>query len=620
MAQQSQQWPHERDATEPKVGSSNLSGRVREEHARYSSIAVGEWLYLHLRPNANDGRPHIDQRLPGEVARPIGQPVSFEGPAPGTLCRVNNLAHGVDAHARGGGSERSGGRRALVLLAGLALAAGMLASPPASSAASVAAVAHVRVRRPGVYRVAITVSNRAATRSRIRIAIGARGIRIRRTLTAGFMGHARLVLRIPISVRSITVRALGQRSRPILVVVIHRLGPLPKRRSSAPTATVTLSSATPDTDATVTATVVAGDRGGAPISLSFAWSVNGTVIQSATTNSLTDAYDLSLPGHGDYGDTVTVTVVPTAGGLTGMAARASALVTAPAAGTVLEYPVSATIPSGLAAGPDGNLWFSTEQSHYLGRITPSGAPTLLPLPTSGNLGGITTGPDANVWFTNFTGNAIGRITVAGAVTEFPVPTPGAGLAGIVTGSDGNLWFAETTGDKIGRITPTGTITEFRVPTASAFPHGLSKGPDGNIWFAEIMGNKIAKITPAGTITEFALPNAGSQPQVVTAGPDGAMWFTEAAGRIGRITVGGAITQFSLSSSSASPVGITAGQDGNVWFTEKAADKIARITPAGVITEFPVPTPAASPDKIIAGPDGNLWFTEHNADKIGRITP
>src|SRR5439155_356923 len=45
--------------------------------------------------------------------------------------------------------------------------------------------------------------------------------------------------------------------------------------NSAPVATVSLSSATPDTNATVTATVVASDADGDPISLTYVWSVNG---------------------------------------------------------------------------------------------------------------------------------------------------------------------------------------------------------------------------------------------------------------------------------------------------------------------------------------------------------
>jgi streptogramin lyase len=289
-------------------------------------------------------------------------------------------------------------------------------------------------------------------------------------------------------------------------------------------------------------------------------------------------------------------------------------------GTVTEYslPIKAT-PSGIAKGPDGNLWFSLEQSKSVGRLTPSGVFTLYPLPTSGNLGGITAGPDGNVWFTEYTANKIAKITPTGVITEYTLPSS-SGVAGITAGSDGNLWFAESAANRIGRITTSGVITIFNVPTASAFPHGINLGTDGNVWFAEMNASKVARIAPNGVITEFTLPTPSANPDVINAGPDGNMWFTEDIGKIGRITTSGVTTEFPLSNGAAWPVGITAGPDGNIWFTEKTANRIGRITPNGVITEFPVPTASSQPDKIAAGPDGNLWFTEHNRSKIARITP
>src|ERR1700684_2873465 len=54
--------------------------------------------------------------------------------------------------------------------------------------------------------------------------------------------------------------------------------------------------------------------------------------------------------------------------------------------------------------------------------------------------GIAAGPDGNVWFTELGANVIGRSTLTGEMTEF------TGLAGpaetIAAGPDGNLWFTE----------------------------------------------------------------------------------------------------------------------------------------------------------------------------------
>src|SRR4249919_764973 len=82
------------------------------------------------------------------------------------------------------------------------------------------------------------------------------------------------------------------------------------------------------------------------------------------------------------------------------------------------------------------------------------------LPNAGSLpNGIAAGPDGNVWFTEYSGNRIGRITPAGVITEFPVPTPDSQPNGIIAGPDKNLWFTELAGNKIARITPSGGITE-----------------------------------------------------------------------------------------------------------------------------------------------------------------
>src|SRR6266571_5069926 len=108
------------------------------------------------------------------------------------------------------------------------------------------------------------------------------------------------------------------------------------------------------------------------------------------------------------------------------------------------------------------------------RITEYWVPTPSSWPS-----GITAGPDGNLWFTEFDGERIGRITIEGAITEYTVPTLYSGPWGIAPGSDGNLWFTEYDTNLIGRITPGGAITEYPIPTSRSFPRGITAGPDGN---------------------------------------------------------------------------------------------------------------------------------------------
>jgi len=49
-----------------------------------------------------------------------------------------------------------------------------------------------------------------------------------------------------------------------------------------------------------------------------------------------------------------------------------------AVGTITEFS-PASLPRGITAGQDGNLWFA--ESNNIGRITPSGSITTFPVPT-----------------------------------------------------------------------------------------------------------------------------------------------------------------------------------------------------------------------------------------------
>ena len=174
---------------------------------------------------------------------------------------------------------------------------------------------------------------------------------------------------------------------------------------------------------------------------------------------------------------------------------------------VVEFvvPTPGAIVAGLAAGPDGNIWF-TENIQSGGRL-----PLLL-------------------------SNGIWRISGTGAISEFHLSGGGgvglaATAAGPVFGFGGSFWFAEASFFPIPQAaieegTPTGSLTQFDVTSAVS---SLTYGPDGNIWFiapATVAATAtIGSITTSGVITTFDLP-ARSAPSAIAAGSDGNLWFTE----------------------------------------------------------------------------------------------
>lgn len=226
---------------------------------------------------------------------------------------------------------------------------------------------------------------------------------------------------------------------------------------------------------------------------------------------------------------------------------------------------------------------------------------------------LSVGPDGNIWFTENTAHKIGRMTTTGILTEFSTGLlPGSALKGIVTGADGNMWFGDDNGPCFGKITMSGAITEYPTGLTGASPDYLTLAPDGNIWLTEFNSSQIARISTNGAVTEF--PTA-SNPRSITPGPDGDLWYLTnfSPEVLGRTTLNGKTTEFPVLD--AGPL-ITEGPDGNMWTSSYSGNQVYKITPSLAITSYPVP---GNPVGIVTGPDGNLWVTEQLGNSIDRVT-
>jgi streptogramin lyase len=297
--------------------------------------------------------------------------------------------------------------------------------------------------------------------------------------------------------------------------------------------------------------------------------------------------------------------------------------------TEFATPTVASNPSGIAYGPDGNVWFLEQAGNNIGRLTPTGQFSEISIPTVNSQPfGIVDGPDGALWFTEQAGQSVERVALNGTITSFPTDTDDANAqpSGITLGPDGNLWFTEQGAGEISQIIASGAnmgkINEFQLPHgASSQPVNITLGSDGNLWFTEQGIDKIGRITTAGVVTEFSLPTDAFSPKPfgITTGPDGNLWVTlPGTNKIARVTTSGLVREFTLPTAGANPQGITVATDGNLWFTETTASQIGTITTAGVISEVATPTPNSFPSFITPGPDGNLYFTEANASQIGKI--
>ncbi len=330
-----------------------------------------------------------------------------------------------------------------------------------------------------------------------------------------------------------------------------------------------------------------------------------------------------VPVEADVGLTLRVKVTAKNSGGSN-SAFSTATNQAKATGQITEYSLSGR-PEGIAAGPDGNLWFADPLTNEIGKITTSGVVTEYAVPKESYPDAIAAGPDGNLWFTDELSNKIGKITTSGTITEYSLPS-GSEPIGITAGPDGNLWFTELGTTKIGKITTSGTVIEEYGPLRAS-PELITAGPDGNLWFTYYGTSpkaKVGKITTSGTVTEYTLLKEGGA-KGITAGPaqENALWFVRqgisgTSASVGKITTSGTVTEYSLPEYSE-PNAIVAGADGNLWFTESNTNKIGRVTPSGTITEYALPK-ESYPLRITSGPDDNLWFTDYSSRKIGKITP
>jgi len=312
-----------------------------------------------------------------------------------------------------------------------------------------------------------------------------------------------------------------------------------------------------------------------------------------------------------------------------------------AAVTITEFPVASPNGPGPITSTDNHIWFTEPNDDTIGRISPTGVVTEYPLSAGfQEPRGIAAAPDGTVWFTE-TGShegaeGIERIDASGTIAQFPVPD-GTLPFGITTGPDGNVWFTRRGFPSgIARMTSMGEVTNFPAGLHNA-PLNIVTGPDGALWFTEdgiVDGGSgaIGRITTSGSLTEYVLPTpagASSGAGDIAVGSDGNLWFTWAtqaspdlasvSRSIGRITPAGVITEFPVSSGHGWPSGgIAAGPDGNLWFTTGAANTVASISTSGTIEQYPVPTANSFPIDVVAGPDGNVWFSEASSSKIGRV--
>jgi len=354
-----------------------------------------------------------------------------------------------------------------------------------------------------------------------------------------------------------------------------------------------------------------------------------TIPNSSTTATLTyngGTLNSGLPG----GPTATVV----ANG-TGISSVSTAFTPTP---TFYQFsiPVAANRPQWIAAGSDGNMWFTENPGGKVARITPAGVVTEFTVPTANAQPQMIVGAsDGNLWFTEFSTtpppgtSKIAKVTTTGTFTEFSTlfaPPPPDNPLGLVDRLDGNIWYAANGSSRVGfQGISSGVAGETSIPTANSGPFGIATAPDNNLYYTESATDKIGRIADLFTAQSEISLTAGTVPESIVRGPDGNLWFAEfGSNKIGRLSPNSfSVTgEFPTLTPNSGPTGMTVGQDGALWFTETGLDKIGRITTGGTVTEYTSPISGLGLRGIAVAPDGSLWFAEPgtglNPGRIGKL--
>jgi virginiamycin B lyase len=181
-------------------------------------------------------------------------------------------------------------------------------------------------------------------------------------------------------------------------------------------------------------------------------------------------------------------------------------------------------PMLVTVAADGALW-CTRTDDRLSRRDASGEHAVIDLAPGSAPYGVAAGPDGEIWFTAPGLDQIGRLTATGDITTFDLPVPDARAAMITVGADGSAWTALNGAGALARVR-NGAVQLVELPggRAPAAPVGIAASTAG-IWYADIAGGCVGRVDESGSVQQISFADAGCRPHAVAADADGGCWVT-----------------------------------------------------------------------------------------------
>ena len=176
----------------------------------------------------------------------------------------------------------------------------------------------------------------------------------------------------------------------------------------------------------------------------------------------------------------------------------------------------------------GILWFTGQDGAY-GRLDPrTGRIDVFDAPRGRGPYGIAATPDGNVYYASLAGNHVARIdTSTGAATVIEPPTPRQGARRVWSDSNGTVWVSEWNAGKLGAFDPLpGTWREWRLPGDSPQAYAVYVDEEDRVWVSDFGTNALVRFDPKReTFQSFPLPSRKARVRQLL-GRKGEVWGAE----------------------------------------------------------------------------------------------
>jgi virginiamycin B lyase len=176
----------------------------------------------------------------------------------------------------------------------------------------------------------------------------------------------------------------------------------------------------------------------------------------------------------------------------------------------------------------GTLWFTGQNGIY-GRLAPGrGQVEVVPAPGGRGPYGIAATPDGEIYYASLAGSYLGKIDLQnGAATVLEPPTPGQGARRVWSDSHGRLWVSEWNAGQLARYDPqTGAWQEWRLPGEHPLPYAVYVDENDQVWLSDFGANALLRFDLAGeTFEVIKLPSSPANVRQLL-GRTGEVWGAE----------------------------------------------------------------------------------------------